>query len=115
MQATPSSWRLLLDAGLDEPGLVALTGGEPLPLPLARELRARVGRLVNVYGPTETTVWSAIAEITEEPDEVTIGVPLANTRIHILDERLVPVPAGVPGEICVGGAGWRAGTWTARS
>ncbi len=105
VQATPSSWRLLLDAGLDEPGLVALTGGEPLPLPLARELRARVGRLVNVYGPTETTVWSAIAEITEEPEEVTIGVPLANTRIHILDERLVPVPAGVPGEICVGGAG----------
>ncbi|MFG1874942.1 amino acid adenylation domain-containing protein [Sphaerisporangium sp. NPDC049003] len=105
VQATPSSWRLLLDAGLDEPGLVALSGGEPLPLPLARELRGRVGRLVNVYGPTETTVWSAIAEIPEEPDEVTIGVPLANTRVHLLGERLAPVPAGVPGEICVGGAG----------
>ncbi|MEV7964452.1 amino acid adenylation domain-containing protein [Sphaerisporangium sp. NPDC088356] len=105
VQATPSSWRLLLDAGLDSPGLVALTGGEPLPLPLARELRERVGRLVNVYGPTETTVWSAIAEIPEAPEEVTIGVPLANTRIHLLDERLAPMPAGVPGEICVGGAG----------
>ncbi|MFC4531326.1 non-ribosomal peptide synthetase [Sphaerisporangium dianthi] len=105
VQATPSSWRLLLDAGLDAPGLVALSGGEPLPLPLARELRDRVGRLLNVYGPTETTVWSAIEEIPQAPDEVTIGFPLANTRIHLLDERLAQVPVGVPGEICVAGDG----------
>ncbi|MFC7384586.1 non-ribosomal peptide synthetase [Sphaerisporangium rhizosphaerae] len=104
-QATPSSWRLLLDAGFDAPGLVALSGGEPLPLPLARELRDRVGRLVNVYGPTETTVWSSIAEIPQAPAEVTIGGPLANTTIRLLDERLAQVPVGVPGEICIGGDG----------
>ncbi|GII78507.1 hypothetical protein Sru01_34890 [Sphaerisporangium rufum] len=105
VQATPSSWRLLTEAGLDRPGLVALSGGEPLPPALAGDLRARVGRLVNVYGPTETTIWSAIDEVPPGPAEITIGRPLANTRIHILDERLVTVPAGVPGEICIGGAG----------
>ncbi|OPG12888.1 hypothetical protein B1L11_11605 [Microbispora sp. GKU 823] len=71
VQATPSGWRVLL-AG-DLPPVVALAGGEPLPLALAAELRARVRRLVNMYGPTETTIWSTAWEVPERPERVTIA------------------------------------------
>ncbi|MEE1822052.1 amino acid adenylation domain-containing protein [Streptomyces sp. BE20] len=107
VQATPSGWRVLLDAGLRSaaPGLTALTGGEALPAPLAAELAAATARLVNVYGPTETTVWSTLAEPVETDGRVSIGEPLANTRAHVLDERLHPVPSGLAGELYLGGAG----------
>ncbi|NEB42425.1 non-ribosomal peptide synthetase [Streptomyces sp. SID14515] len=104
VQATPSSWRLLLAAGLHRPRLVALAGGEALPEPLAIELGACVGRLVNVYGPTETTVWSTLAEL-GPGDPVTIGRPLAATRAYVLDAHGRPAPDGVPGELHLGGAG----------
>ncbi|MEN3613620.1 amino acid adenylation domain-containing protein [Plantactinospora sp. ZYX-F-223] len=105
VQATPSSWHLLLDAGWAGAPVTALSGGEALPLPVARRLRPLVDRLVNVYGPTETTIWSTAAEIPADPSRVTIGGPLANTTLHVLDARLRPVPVGVPGELCIGGAG----------
>lgn len=107
VQATPSGWRLLLDAGLTgAAGLTALTGGEALPPSLARDLTAVSKRLVNVYGPTETTIWSSLAEPAVTDDgEVLIGEPLANTRAYVLDERLHPVPYGLPGELFLGGAG----------
>jgi amino acid adenylation domain-containing protein len=116
VQATPSGWRVLLEAGLGrtagavtpEP-LVAVTGGEALPVPLARELRARVRRLVNGYGPTEATIYATMAEIPADPDEVTIGRPLPNTRAYLLDDDLRPVPVGLPGELCLAGAGLAAG------
>ncbi|WP_086779732.1 non-ribosomal peptide synthetase [Streptomyces griseus] len=104
VQATPSSWRLMLAAGLHRPGLVGLAGGEALPGPLAAELARSVGRLINVYGPTETTVWSTLAELTPG-DPVTIGRPLAATRAYVLDAHGRPVPDGVPGELHLGGAG----------
>ncbi|MFI0594057.1 amino acid adenylation domain-containing protein [Streptomyces griseus] len=104
VQATPSSWRLMLAAGLHRPGLVGLAGGEALPEPLAAELARSVGRLINVYGPTETTVWSTLAELTPG-DPVTIGRPLAATRAYVLDAHGRPVPDGVPGELHLGGAG----------
>ncbi|WP_330242058.1 non-ribosomal peptide synthetase [Streptomyces sp. NBC_00525] len=104
VQATPSGWRTMLAAGLHAPDLVALTGGEALPDALARELRDAVGRLVNVYGPTETTVWSTAADIGPE-DPVTIGGPLANTRAHVLDALLQPLPRGLTGELYIGGDG----------
>ncbi|MFI7454092.1 amino acid adenylation domain-containing protein [Nonomuraea sp. NPDC049714] len=100
VQATPSVWRLLLPGGIG--GVTALTGGEALPPGLAEELRARCDRVLNVYGPTETTIWSTYGEL---GDTVTIGRPLANTQIYLLDEALRPVPMGVAGELCVGGAG----------
>ncbi|MGW0801595.1 amino acid adenylation domain-containing protein [Nonomuraea sp. NPDC002799] len=100
VQATPSVWRLLLPGGIA--GVTALTGGEALPPDLARELRERCDRVVNVYGPTETTIWSTSGEPGEQ---VTIGRPIANTRIYLLDASLRPVPVGVAGELCVGGAG----------
>jgi amino acid adenylation domain-containing protein len=109
VQATPSGWRLLLEAGFDERGVVALCGGEPLPVPLARDLRGRVARILNVYGPTETTVWSTLAEVAPDAGEVTIGRPIASTRVYLLDGRLELVPSGLPGELCIGGAGLARG------
>ncbi len=104
VQATPSGWRLLLEAGLTPSGLVAVTGGEALPADLAASLRPLVGRLVNAYGPTETTVWSALADL-EPGAAVTIGGPVANTTLHVLDEALRPVPDGIAGELWIGGLG----------
>ncbi|OPC78626.1 hypothetical protein B4N89_31095 [Embleya scabrispora] len=109
VQATPSGWRMLLDAGFEEPAVFAVTGGEPLPVPLARELRRRARRLVNAYGPTETTVWSSTAEIGPDDDEVTIGRPIANTRMYVLDRHLAPVPVGVAGDLYIGGDGLARG------
>ncbi|MFI0939933.1 amino acid adenylation domain-containing protein [Streptomyces sp. NPDC021020] len=103
VQATPSGWRVLLTGDL--PPVTALSGGEPLPLKLAQELRARARRLLNVYGPTETTVWSTVWEVPENPVRVTIGSPLANTTVHVVDPLGATAPVGVPGELLIGGAG----------
>ncbi|MFG3015416.1 amino acid adenylation domain-containing protein [Streptomyces cinerochromogenes] len=109
MQATPTGWAMLLDAGFTGPGITAVTGGEALPLALARRLRPRVGRLVNLYGPTEATVWSTADEIGPDPERVTIGRPLANTRAYVLDGRLSPVPVGGSGDLYLAGAGLARG------
>ncbi|SNT39552.1 amino acid adenylation domain-containing protein [Streptosporangium subroseum] len=103
VQATPSGWRVLLTGDL--PHVVGLTGGEPLPPRFARELRPRVDRLVNVYGPTETTIWSTAWDVPENPGEIVIGRPIANTTVHVLDPAGHPCPIGVPGELLIGGAG----------
>ncbi|MFF4987720.1 amino acid adenylation domain-containing protein [Streptosporangium saharense] len=107
VQATPSGWRVLLTGDL--PRVTALTGGEPLAPQLARELRPRVARLVNVYGPTETTIWSTAWEVPEEPGEIVIGGPIANTVVHVLDPAGSPAPIGVPGELLIGGDGVATG------
>ncbi|MGH3656515.1 MAG: non-ribosomal peptide synthetase, partial [Micromonosporaceae bacterium] len=109
VQATPSSWQLLVEAEFTAPGVVALSGGEALPAPLAREIRGRVKRLYNVYGPTETTIWSTLAELSGEAGAVSIGRPLGNTRCYVLDEAGDPSPVGVPGELLIGGAGLARG------
>jgi amino acid adenylation domain-containing protein len=103
VQATPSGWRVLLTG--DFPQVTALTGGEPLPPRLAAELRPRVSRLVNVYGPTETTVWSTAWEVPQHPRRITVGRPIANTTVHVVDPHGAPQPIGVPGELLIGGAG----------
>jgi amino acid adenylation domain-containing protein len=83
-----------------------LLGGEALPVPLAQKLRQVLrGELINMYGPTETTVWSATHRVAETGNVIPIGRPIANTAIYILDKNRQPVPAGVPGEIFIGGEG----------
>lgn len=105
VQATPTTWQMLLAAGWEgDRGLRALCGGERLPAALAERLVDRVGALYNVYGPTETTIWSTTARV--RPGEpVTIGTPIGNTRCHVLDERGQPVPPGIPGELYLSGDG----------
>jgi amino acid adenylation domain-containing protein len=104
MQATPATWRLLLEAGWrGGPKFKALCGGEALPQDLADALLRRAGRAYNLYGPTETTIWSTVHELDGGP--VRIGRPIANTQIYVLDRHLEPTPPSVPGEIYIGGAG----------
>ncbi|HEX6863954.1 MAG TPA: amino acid adenylation domain-containing protein, partial [Thermoanaerobaculia bacterium] len=108
LQATPATWRMLLDAGWEgDPRLKALCGGEALPADLAARLLPRVGSLWNMYGPTETTIWSATRRVTG--NDVAVGGAIANTRLYVLDRRAGPVPLGVPGELCIGGAGLARG------
>jgi amino acid adenylation domain-containing protein len=112
MQATPATWRLLLAARW--PGsqsFVALCGGESLPPDLAQSLASRVGALWNLYGPTETTVWSTASLLETDADPVTVGRPIANTQVYILDSAGSPLPVGMPGEIWIGGAGVANGYW----
>ncbi|WDV92904.1 non-ribosomal peptide synthetase/type I polyketide synthase [Brevibacillus parabrevis] len=105
MQATPATWKMLLMSGwTGNPQLKALCGGESLPQDLAREMLGKVGSFWNMYGPTETTIWSTIAEITDA-EQLTIGKPIANTQIYILDRDKKPVPVGVYGEMYIGGMG----------
>jgi len=105
MQATPATWRMLVDSGwTGTPGLTAITGGEALQPDLATALLGRVGQLWNAYGPTETTVYSTRCRV-NDPTDITIGRPIANTSVWILDARLEPCPVGVPGEIYIGGDG----------
>ena len=110
MQATPTTWRMLVDSGWSGvPGLKALCGGEALPPGLADELIARGLDLWNMYGPTETTIWSTCAHLAEPHQHLTIGRPIGNTSLYILDRRGAPAPIGVPGELLIGGAGLARG------
>ncbi|MEW5928183.1 MAG: non-ribosomal peptide synthase/polyketide synthase, partial [Gemmatimonadota bacterium] len=110
LQCTPSTLRTLLpdgDAARALGGLrKLLLGGEALPAPLAAEaLAAGVAELHNLYGPTETTVWSATHRVASTEGGIAVGTPVANTRIHLVDRALEPVPVGVRGELLIGGEG----------
>ena len=106
MQATPVTWRMLIDAGWNGSSrLRTLCGGEPLSRELADQLLERCGELWNMYGPTETTIWSTARRVEPGDGPILIGGPIANTQIYILDAQTQPVPVGVPGEIYIGGDG----------
>ena len=110
MQATPSLWRMLIDAGWQgAPGFKALVGGEALPPDLAQLLRARCAAVWNMYGPTETTVWSTCWKLDDLQQGIAIGRPIANTTVWVLDEQRQLCPIGVHGEICIGGDGVSSG------
>jgi len=106
MQATPATWRMMLQGEwAGKADLTALSGGEPLPPDLAEQLLERVGHLWNVYGPTETTIWSSAGEVRPGQHPITIGRPIANTELYIFDAHREPVPIGVIGELYIGGDG----------
>ncbi|HKO80261.1 MAG TPA: amino acid adenylation domain-containing protein, partial [Chitinophagaceae bacterium] len=106
MQATPSTWRMLLDSGWNKPfDFTVLCGGEALPKDIADKLVGLCSSLWNMYGPTETTIWSTVKQITADSPSITIGRPIDNTQVYILDEYLKNVPAGATGEIFIAGDG----------
>ncbi|WP_129715483.1 amino acid adenylation domain-containing protein [Pedobacter sp. SYP-B3415] len=106
IQATPAMWKTFLYAGWDDKlPLKAVSGGEALPADLAAALLPKVDGLWNMYGPTETTIWSACKQILPNEKIISIGLPIRQTTLHVLDEDLNPLPAGQTGEIFIGGRG----------
>jgi amino acid adenylation domain-containing protein len=111
LQATPATWKLLLDSGWQgKADLRAFCGGEPLSEALAAALLPRVGELWNLYGPTEATIWSTCERV-RGGGAVSIGRPIANTTVYVLDPNGLRVPIGVPGELWIGGMGVATGYW----
>ncbi|MEG4109751.1 amino acid adenylation domain-containing protein [Microcoleus sp. S13_C5] len=110
LQATPATWRLLLESGWEgQSPMKMLSGGEAMPKELAAQLLTKGTELWNMYGPTETTVWSTVYQIKDAQQRILIGKPIANTDIYILDPLLQPVPVGVAGELHIGGSGLARG------
>jgi non-ribosomal peptide synthetase component F len=106
MQATPATWRGLVESGWrGAKDMTILCGGEAMSRDLADQLLPRCAALWNMYGPTETTIWSTVERVTAGRERIAIGRPIANTSIFILDASGNPVPAGVIGEIHIGGTG----------
>ncbi|MFT5756257.1 MAG: amino acid adenylation domain-containing protein [Alteromonadaceae bacterium] len=110
MQATPATWRMLIDTGLrDQKNLKVLCGGEALSLDLAHALNEQVGQLWNMYGPTETCVWSTVNLISSNTGKITIGKAIGNTELFLVDEHMSEVPIGSVGELLIGGDGVAVG------
>ena len=110
VQATPVTWRLLLQAGwTGDSNMQIVCGGEAMPPELAHKLAPIVGRLWNLYGPTETTIWSTGFQVPPAGGPVLIGRPIGNTQCYILDEHGQPVPLGAPGELYIAGDGLARG------
>jgi amino acid adenylation domain-containing protein len=112
VQATPSSWRMLVEqgglAGLPR-GIRILAGGEALPADLAAALIGHAGAMWNLYGPTETTIWSARHRLDAADPRPALGLPIGNTMLHVLDDALNLLPPGAIGELHIGGAGLARG------
>ena len=110
MQATPATWRMLIENGwAGARGLKILCGGEAMPRELASQLLERSAELWNMYGPTETTIWSTLDRVENRDGALTIGRPIANTQVYLLDRHLHPVPRGVHGALHIGGDGLARG------
>ncbi|QHS63363.1 non-ribosomal peptide synthetase [Chitinophaga agri] len=110
IQATPSMWTLLMDNGWKgRKGLKLLSGGEALNTKLADDLLRFGSELYNMYGPTETTIWSVCHRVKPSGALIPIGKPMGNTQVYVLDNVLGLCPVGVPGELCIGGAGLARG------
>jgi amino acid adenylation domain-containing protein len=116
LQMTPSLARMLT---LDARAFAALAslkqillGGEAVPASLIHHIRQIFsGRIHNMYGPTETTIWSTTYRVEEPGSTVSIGRPISNTQIYMLDAEFQPVPVGEIGELFIGGDGVARGYW----
>jgi amino acid adenylation domain-containing protein len=115
VQFTPSRLQLLLNLRGNLQGLAGveelMVGGEAFPSPLLEKVQKHFqGKIYNMYGPTETSIWSAVKELTHtSPGKITIGTPIANTRVYIVDRNNHLQPLGVPGELLIGGDGVASG------
>ncbi len=108
-QATPATWRMLIDAGWEgDSRLKIFSTGEALDRPLADQLLATGAEVWNLYGPTETTIYSGVIRLASDAGgagPVPIGPPIANTSFYVVDQFMNPVPIGIYGELCIGGVG----------
>jgi amino acid adenylation domain-containing protein len=110
LQATPATWRLLLEAGWSgKKDLKILVGGEAVPRDLVNRLAPLCAEIWNVYGPTETTIWSTAARLAPGDGPVSIGKPIDNTQVFIVNTALQPQPIGIAGELLIGGDGLASG------
>jgi len=115
VQFTPSRLQLLLNLRGNLQGLAGveelMVGGEAFPSLLLGKVKEHFqGKIYNMYGPTETTIWSAVKELTHTlPGEITIGTPIANTQVYIVDKNMHSQPQGINGELWIGGDGVAAG------
>jgi amino acid adenylation domain-containing protein len=116
LQMTPSLARMLT---LDSRAYAALgslkqmlLGGEAVPASLIHHIRQNFrGEIHNMYGPTETTIWSTTYRVDEPGSTVSIGRPISNTQIYLLDAEFQPVAVGEIGELFIGGDGVARGYW----
>jgi thioesterase domain-containing protein/acyl carrier protein len=110
MQATPATWRLLIESGWEgERQIKVLCGGEALTSELSGELVRRSESVWNMYGPTEATVWATLSRVEGAAGDVVIGKPIGNMKAYVLDSRRGIVPLGVAGELYLGGDGLARG------
>ncbi|WP_408649651.1 amino acid adenylation domain-containing protein [Kitasatospora sp. CMC57] len=121
---TPAYWHQFQNATERDPAppghlRLLIVGGDTVrPTDCRRWLRRRPGvRLMNAYGLTETTITSALCELGaglltgQDGTSAPIGRPVGGATVHLLDQRLLPVRDGEPGEIFVGGPGVALGLW----
>ena len=116
LQSTPSFLKLAMEGDSSKKFLqslnILLVGGEQVPLSLVKKLQtATTAQLYNMYGPTETTIWSCVHKFETEPEKIYVGKPVSNTQVYILNKRMEPVPAGVAGDLYIGGNGVSMGYW----
>lgn len=110
MQATPVTWRLLLNSGwTGSNDFTALCGGEAMPPDLGQTLSGQCKALWNMYGPTETTVWSCCRKVNSSDRHMSIGYPIDNTDVYVLDRFGHIAYPGTVGHLHIGGAGVSAG------
>lgn len=106
IQATPATYKMMLAAGWETPlSLKVLCCGEPLAKDLAEKLMTRCASLWNMYGPTETTIYSTGKRILPSDNLITIGRPIRNTQVYILDDTGNQLGIGSVGEITIAGDG----------
>ena len=110
MQATPTTWYLLIAAGWDgSDEFKVLCGGEALPQDLAQQLVKRSKNVWNMYGPTETTIWSTCCQLHEDFADIHVGRAIDNTQVYIVNEQDQLNPIGIAGELLIGGVGLSRG------
>ncbi len=109
IQSTPSRWKMMLSNEWNpQKEITLLSGGEAISDDLKEQLTSISSQVWNMYGPTETTIWSCMTKL-EKGTDITIGKPIANNQIYILNDQLAPVPMGALGQLCISGLGLSRG------